>query len=128
MDNFYINRGATLPSLRLELTYDGRYDFLKQEHFNNAIQNADVTFSMIDEHDVLRISDEPCNIILSDEKSCEERYIIEYQWKKRDTRAPGHYKGKIKIKFMGDINEEGVQYDEGEYIGPIHEDLDIYIK
>jgi len=128
MDNFFINRGATIPSLRLELTYDGKYDFMKQSHFYNAIQNADVTFSMWDEHDVLKISDQPCTIILTNQDTCDEQYVIEYKWKTRDTKKPGHYKGKIKILFNDDINEEGVSYEGGTYIGPIYEDLDIFIK
>ena len=77
MQSFYIHKNATLPSLRLELVNDGNYDFLKSQQFNNGVQNADVTFSMWDEHDVLKISEAPCNLILSNNGGCEEKYIIE---------------------------------------------------
>lgn len=128
MQSFYINKNATLPSLRLELVNDGNYDFLKSQQFNNGVQNADVTFSMWDEHDVLKISEAPCNLILSNNGGCEEKYIIEYNWKDRDTKKTGHFKGKIKINFKGDIYESGITYDKGIFIGPLHEDLDIFIK
>jgi hypothetical protein len=128
IDNFFIRKGATMPNLRLELVVDGKYDFMKSSHFNNAIQNANVTFSMTDEHDVLRISNQPCSIVLVDQDTCDEKYIIEYRWKQRDTRNAGHYKGKITIEFMDDIYENGVTYESGTYIGPIYEELDIFIK
>ncbi len=127
IDNFFIKKCATLPALRLELVLDGKYDFLKKSHYNNAIQNADVVFSMTDEHDVLKISNAPCNIVLVDQDTCDEKYIIEYQWKARDTKKSGHYKGKIKIEFMSDIYEDGVSYHDGILIGPIYEELDIFI-
>ena len=127
MDCFYVCRGATLPTLRLELTYDAKYDFAKSSHFYNAIQNADVTFSMWDEHDVLTISNAPCNIVLTDQDTCEERYIIEYKWKERDTRKCGHYKGRITINFYDDVYEEGETYEQGKLVAPIYEDLDIYV-
>ena len=128
IDNFFICKDATMPYLRLELVYDGKYDFMKASHFNNAIQNADVTFSMWDEHDVLKISNAPCVLVLADQDTCDEKYIIEYRWKKRDTRKPGHYKGKIKMEFMDDLYESGVTYEGGTYIGPIYEELDIFVK
>ena len=128
MQNLFINKGAILPSLRMELINDGRYDFMKSQLFYNAIQNADVTFSMWDEHNVLKISKAPCSIILVDEGGCDERYIIEYRWKERDTRKGGHYKGKINITFYSDLYQSGVTYDGGLLIMPIQEELDIYIR
>ena len=128
IDNFFIKKDATLPVLRLELVLDGKYDFMKSSHFNNAIQNADITFSMTDEHDVLKISNASCNLVLADQNTCDEKYLIEYRWKKRDTKTPGHYKGKITINFMDDVYESGVTYESGTFIGPIYEELDIFIK
>ena len=128
IDNFFICKGATLPTLRLELVNDGKYDFWKKSHFNNAIQNAKVTFSMWDEHDVLKISNAECNLVLADQDTCDPKYIIEYRWNPRDTKRSGHFKGKIKIEFFGDIYESGVTYEDGIYIGPIYEELDIFIK
>lgn len=128
MQCFYINKNATLPTLRLELVNDGKYDFIKASNLYNAIQNADVFFSMSDEHGVLKISEAPCNIILAGEGTCDERYVIEYRWQERDTKKCGHYKGKVKIVFKGDIYESGAEYDSGTFIGPIYEDLDIFVK
>ena len=128
MQIFYINQGSTLNNLRVELVNDGRFDFLKAGKFYNAIQNAEITFSMEDENGILKISDAPCNLVLVDEKSCEDRYIIEYKWKERDTKKKGIYTGKFKIKFNPDIKEEGVTYPDGTLIVPIYEDLKIHIK
>lgn len=128
MQYFYINHGATLPSLRMELVNDGKYDFFKNAYFNNAIQNADITFSMWDEHDVLRVANASCNIILEKNESCEDRYIIEYKWKERDTRHTGQFRGRFTIKFNDDIYQEDVTYESGTLIVPIFEDLIIYIK
>lgn len=128
MQIFYINSGSVLPRLRMELVYDGRFEYLKSSRFYNAIQNADVTFSMWDEHDVLKISNAPCNIVLSDKESCDERYIIEYVWKKRDTKKCGTYKGRFTINFKDDLYEYGNVYEGGDLIMPIYEDLEIQIK
>lgn len=128
MQHFYINKDATLPKLRMELVNDGRYEYLKSANFNNAIQDADVYFSMWNEHDVLCISKQKCELVLVDEGTCDERYVIEYSWKPRDTRNTGHFKGKITIDFIGDITEKANDYDSGVFIGPIHEDLEICIK
>lgn len=128
MQYFYINHGSVNNPLRIELINDGRYEFMKSALYNNAIQNADVTFSMRDEDGVLRVSNAPCNLILVDENSCEERYIIEYQWKKRDTKKPGKYIGTFEITFNGDLYEDGVAYPSGNLIVPIYEDLGIIIK
>lgn len=125
---FYINHNSVLPTLRVELVNDGRFDFLKAGKFYNAIQNAEITFSMEDETGVLKVADAPCNIVLATEKSCEDRYIIEYKWKERDTKKKGKYKAQFKIKFNPDIYEEGVEYPDGDLIMPIYEDLYVMIK
>lgn len=42
---FFINKNASLPTLKLELIQDGRNDFHK---FFEKIQNADIYFTMTD--------------------------------------------------------------------------------
>ena len=42
---FFINKGATLPMLIMELIQDGRNDY---KNFHEKIQNATVTFEMSD--------------------------------------------------------------------------------
>lgn len=123
----YINMNSTLPPLRMELVADGKYDFIKSEKFANAIQNADVTFSMWDENDALTLSNAPCNVILSD-YGCEEHYIIEYRFTKRDTKKKGKFKGQFKIDFHGDIYQDGVEYSDGTLIMPIYEDVYVMVK
>jgi len=125
---FYIEQNSELPSLRMELINDGQYGFEKSYQFNNAIQNADVFFSMEDENGILKISNAPCEIFLSQDSGCEERYIIEYKWNKRDTKKKGTFKGTFKIKFKDNISEEGVNYPSGDLLMPIYEDLYIQIK
>ena len=41
--DFFINKGATLNKLKLELINDGRNDFHK---FHEAVQNANITFTI----------------------------------------------------------------------------------
>jgi hypothetical protein len=128
MQYFYINQNSINPTLRMEIINDGKFEFMKSTNFNNAIQNAEVTFSMRNENDVLKISKAPCTLVLSDEGVCNEHYIIEYQWKKHDTKDKGMFKGRFEIKFNDDLYEDGVTYPSGNLIMPIFEDLIIMIK
>lgn len=128
MQYFYISQNSELPYLRMELVNDGKYEFLKSGKFFNAIQNADVTFSMWDEDNVIKISDAPCGIVLSEEESCSPMYIIEYRWKKRDTKKKGKFRGQFKITFKDDLYEDGVTYPVGDLIVPIYEDVCVMVK
>ena len=136
MQYFYINCGSINPTLRMELIDDGRYDFMKNTSFNEAIQNADITFTMKDSNDKVKISKAPCTIILNEDGNCVTRYIIEYAWRPRDVNKKGSYRGYFEIKFLGDLSkpstmsENGINYDypKGNYIMPINEDLTIMIK
>ena len=46
---FYINSNSVNPTLRVELVNDAKYDWFKSTSFNEAIQNATITFTMWDE-------------------------------------------------------------------------------
>ena len=142
MQIFYINQNSELPTLRIELVNDGKYDFMKFEKFNNAIQGARVLFSMKDEHDVYKILKAECDVIQEVTDACQEKFIIEYKWKKRDTRNKGLFTGKFEIFFEGGIkdadydiptiNDSGETevisgYPAGLLIVPIYEDLKIQI-
>jgi hypothetical protein len=125
---FRINKNSTLPRLRMELVNDGRYQFLKSEMFNNAIQNAKVYFSMTDENGVLRISKSEASVYFTNNESCEDICVIEYAWLPRDTKVSGKFKGEFEIEFLDDIYQDGVNYPSGNLIMPIQEELLIYIQ
>ena len=126
---FYINSGSILPVLRMELINDGRYDYMKSDVIGKALQDAKVTFTMRNvDTEILKISNAKCNIVLAEDTGCEEKYVIEYRWKERDTKEKGVYQGWFTLDFNGNISEEGVSFPEGRMITPISEDLIIYIK
>ena len=123
---FKIKQNSELPTLRMELIDDGKYDFLKNETYNNAIQNADITFSMKDERGVLKVSKAKVDII-NVNCECSQKYLLEYKWKKRDTKEKGIFTAWFEIDFHGDIYQEGIDFPEGKLIMPIQEELKIHI-
>lgn len=128
MQYFYINQNSTLPALQMELIYDGRNDFNK---FYEAIQNSEITFSMIDINTNLpKISNASAYIKLKENSNCVKEYLICYNWKKRDTKEKGIYRGIFNIHFKDDIKNENetIQYPIGDLIMPIREELIITIK
>lgn len=125
---FYLIRGATSPYLRMEIINDGRYDY-KKTLFDNALQDCNVTFSMRNtETGLLKVAKAPVDIVLAKSDGCEEKYLLQYKWKERDTKEPGIYEGLFEIKFNGDLTEDGVEYPKGILKVPIEEELIIYIK
>lgn len=126
---FFINKGAVLPALRMELYLDGRNDFHKQLIINNALQNCTATFSMKDiDTGILKVSNAPVDIVLADDCGCEEKYLLQYKWNPRDTKKEGTYKAWFEIDFSGNISHENIEYPNGKLIVPIQEDLIIDIK
>lgn len=116
MQEFYINKDATLPLLKMELINDGRNDF---NNFYELIQSgATITFSMINaDTGTVKISNKEA-ILISKEGECSEEYYICYRWDNRDTKIKGKYKGKFTIIFP----------DSKKLIVPIQEELIIYIQ
>lgn len=128
MQEFYIKKGSINPVIEMELINDGRYDFQKSL-INDALQDSIVTFSMKNEETgILKISKAKANIVLTDEDSCQERYILQYKWDKRDTAKEGVYNAWFEINFNGNITSDGVEYPTGNLIVPVEEDLRIIIK
>lgn len=124
---FFIRKGSVNPVLRMELIKDGRYDF-KKSMIDNAIQDSVVKFYMKDvETDLLKIAKADADIVLAQEEGCEEKYILQYKWKERDTKKEGIYEGWFEINFNGNLKEEGVDYPSGKMIVPIQEKLQIVI-
>lgn len=123
--NFFINKGATLPTLRMEAINDGRHDFSK---LNIALQAADAYFNMTNiENGIRKIANQKANVIMKEDDGCEDKYIIEYQWKERDTKTPGLYKGEFRIVFNDTVEVYGKTLPIGELIVPISQELHIHI-
>lgn len=121
----YMTKGSTLPTLRLELIEDGRHDFHK---FHNAIQNATITFSMVNaDTNITKVANGKCYIKKREGEGCEDEYVICYDWKKRDTNEVGLFKGQVEIEFGG-IKSDDETYPMGTLIAPIREDLNIIIR
>ena len=124
---FFIRKGSVNPVLRMELIKDGRYDF-KKAMIDNAIQDSVVKFYMKDvETGLLKVAKADADIVLAQEEGCEEKYILQYKWKERDTKKEGIYEGWFEINFNGNLKEEGVDYPSGKMIVPIQEKLQIII-
>ena len=127
MQEFFIIRGSVNPVLEMEVIEDGRYDF-HRSLINDALQDSTVTFSMKDEvTGLLKISKAPANIVSAMNGSCEEKNILQYKWKERDTKTPGTYIGWFEISFNGNLTSEGVEYPDGNLIVPIEEPLKIIV-
>lgn len=128
MQEFFIMKGSVNPVLEMELINDGRYDFQKSL-LNDALQDSVVTFNMkSEETGILKISQAKANIVLANEDSCQERYILQYKWKERDVKQEGVFYGWFEIKFNGNLTSDGIEYPKGNLIVPIEEDLRIIIK
>jgi hypothetical protein len=123
---FFLTKNSTLPNLRMEVINDGRNDFRKAYL---ALQAATVTFSMTNmETGVKKIANAKAYVVEKEDTGCEEAYVIEYRWNKRDTDTPGNYIGQFKIKFDDNISIDGMTFPKGELIAPIAEDLIITIS
>jgi len=110
---FFINKNATLPVLKLELIQDGRNDFNK---FYDLIQNADIYFTMTDViTGVKRIAKKPTGVQQVIPESCvgEEYYLI-YHFTERDTAIAGRYAAQFTIDFLD---------GSGTLVVPIREEL-----
>ena len=127
MMEFIIKKGSVNPVLRMELIKDGRYDF-KKAMIDNALQDSVVKFYMKDvETGLLKVAKADADIVLAQEEGCEEKYVLQYKWKERDTKKEGTYEGWFEINFNGNLKEEGVDYPSGKMIVPIQEKLQIVI-
>ena len=114
---FFINKGATLNVLKLELIQDGRNDF---NRFHDAVQNANIYFTMTDVvTGVKRIAKKETGLQVVTPESCvgEEFYLI-YNFTERDTAVAGRYVAQFTLEFLD---------GSGTLIVPIRETLMINI-
>ena len=114
---FFINKGATLNILKLELIQDGRNNF---RDFFDKIQNADIFFSMSDViTGVKKIGKKRASTELVVPIDCVgEEYYIVYQFTEKETQNAGRYVGQFTIEFLD---------GSGTLIAPIKEELFINI-
>jgi hypothetical protein len=115
---FFINKGATLNKLKLELIQDGRNDF---KLFYQKIQNADIFFTMTDIiTGVKKIAKKKAGIelVIPISDCLEEEYYLVYQFSEKETSVSGRYVGKFEIEFLD---------GSGTLIAPIREGLFINI-
>ena len=122
---YYINQGAVLPTLRMELIEDGRHDYGK---FHECIQNADITFTMVNaDTNVTKVAKGKAYIKLRENDDCTEQYVICYDWKAHDTKEAGTFIGTFDIDFSGDLKNDEYTYPKGLLKMPIREPLNIVI-
>ena len=128
MQEFFILKDSTNPTLEMELIEDGRYSF-REEIMNEALQDSTITFTMIDtETNIPKISKAPANIVLANTNSCEEKYLLQYHWKKRDVNKEGTFKAFFDINFNGMIKNGDYIFPQGNLKLPIENDLIIIVK
>lgn len=96
---FFINKGATLNPLKMELINDGRNDYHK---FHEKVQNANIYFTMTDVvTGVKRIAKKKAGIQQVEPESCigEEFYLV-YHFSQKETSVAGRYVGQFEIDFL----------------------------
>lgn len=124
---FFINKDSELPRLRMAVVNDG--DFSYHKYFYAIQANDGVTFSMRNaETGIYKVANAEAKVVYDEDSSCEERYLLEYAWKKRDTNEPGTYIGTFRIKMSGKPKMEGYTFPEGDLIVPIQNDLVIVVN
>ena len=123
---FYLNQGAVLPTLRMEIIEDGRHDFHK---FFEVVQNANITFTMVNaDTNITKVAKGKAYIKLRENDDCTEQYVICYDWKAHDTKEAGTYEGTFEINFNGNIKNDSYTYPSGLLKMPIREKLYIVIE
>lgn len=119
---FFINKGATLNVLKMELIQDGRNDF---RNFFDLIQNANIYFTMTDVvTGVKRIGKKVAGTQLVVPIDCVgEEYYITYQFTERETEKAGRYVGQFTIEFLDGTGTLIVPIRETLYINILDGDI-----
>lgn len=126
MKQFNINKDSELPYLEIEPVVNGINTFLK---LYEAIQSASVTFSMKNiDTGVWKIANAKAYVVNCSNQGCEDRFKIQYRWKKRDTKECGRYLAQFKITFSDDIVSGDTIFPKGELIVPIAEGIIVNIQ
>ncbi len=115
---FFINKNASLPTLKLELIQDGRNDY---HSFYQLIQNANIYFTMTDIiTGVKRIAKRKAGtqLVVPQSDCTGEEYYLVYHFSQKETSVSGRFIGTFEIDFL-----DGT----GTLIVPIREELVINI-
>jgi hypothetical protein len=123
MQHFFINKGSILPILELKLIDNGRVGSTAHVPFYEALQNADIYFTMTDvDTGVCKVAHQPGVLIEAD--GCSDQFNIGYEWKPRDVSRVGRYRGQFEIIF-GDDNM--IEFSGKNLIVPIQNQLIINV-
>jgi hypothetical protein len=89
----------------MKLIEQGRTGSDAHEPFYQALQNADIYFTMIDiDTGVTKVAHQPA--ILIENEGCTGQFNIAYEWKSRDVSRIGKYRGQFEIEFGEDNTRE----------------------
>lgn len=114
--DFYINKNATLPIMKLDVVQDGRNDMSR---LYELIQNSNIYFSMAELETGTKIIGKKPALCLFKNSSCgNDEYYIGYKFSEKETKRPGTYVGQFNIEFLD---------GSGTLIVPIREELYIHI-
>ena len=102
---FYIRQGATDPILKMKLVDDGKND---KSYFNDMLENAEVTFEMVDNKTKFPIIlGGACEITTRINKfnQVSDDYYIVYTFTEEQTSEIGRFEGKFNIQFFDSSQE-----------------------
>jgi hypothetical protein len=100
---WFIKKGATLPTLKLNIFKDGRSDYNRSM---KDLNQDDIFFSMVNtETDIPRITSRPAGVMEKPniDPTLEPDYYVYYQFTPFDTKVVGRYKAQFLIR-----NQTGV--------------------
>lgn len=120
---FFINKNASLPTLKLELIQDGRNDFYK---FFELIQNADIYFTMTDVvTGVKRIAKRHAGtqLVLPQSDCTGEEYYLVYNFSSKETSVAARYVGQFEIEFLDGTGTLIVPIRETLYVNVLDQGL-----
>ena len=115
--NFYINKNANLPLLKMQVVKDGRSEY---QEFMRLLETSSIFFTMINsESGIPKIVSKPAYIVelTNVDDNAQVEYYVYFRFTKKDTNKVGTYKGQFLIKNA-----------EGDLIVPIREELYINVE
>ncbi len=123
--DFFIRQNNSLPLLLMKPIHDGRTDY---QLFNKMIENAAITFSMMDERGSLIVANKPAFIVARSslfEEEYDNFYYVGYQFKPEEVKKIGNYKAQFKIDFFQISGQPS--YLTGSIVLPQKESLNVYV-